>query len=75
MSGDVASYARVLKAGLNVTLIGDIAMSWLLYCLHYRETCAPTCAEHNFWAIRGSQPVQGDWLVSYPLVFIHLRFL
>ena len=33
--------------------------------LYYRETCKPACAEHNFWAIRRSQPVQVDQL--YPL--------
>ena len=35
--------------------------------IDYRETCTPTCAEHDFH-------VQVDWLVSYPLVFIYLRF-
>ena len=30
--------------------------------------------EHDLWAIRCSQLVQGDRLVSYPLVFIHLRY-
>ena len=39
----------------------------LSYSLHYRE-------ERDFWAIRRSQPVQVDPLVSYPLVVIHLRF-
>ena len=42
--------------------------------LYYRETCAPTFAEQDFWAIRRSQPVQVDWLVSYPLIFIYLRY-
>ena len=32
-----------------------------------------TCAEQDFWAIRRSQPIQVDRLVSYPLVFIHIR--
>ena len=42
-------------------------------CLHYRESCIPTCAECNFWAFRLSLPVQVDQLVSYQLVFIDLR--
>ena len=61
------------ESGLNLTSREDKDQWGLLYCLHYRETCAPTCAEHNFWAICRSQLVQVDWPVSYPLVFIHLR--
>ena len=34
----------------------------------------PIHAERNFWAIRHSQPIQVDRLVSYPLVFIHLSW-
>ena len=44
----------------------------LLYRLHCSETCAARCTEGDFSAIRRSQSVQVDWLVSYPLVFIHL---
>ena len=42
-----------------------------------QRTCAPTCAEHDFWAIRRIQSVQVDRLVSYPLVLfiISLTFL
>ena len=43
------------------------------YRLHYRESCASTCPEPNFWAIRRNLVVSVDRLVSYPLVFIHLR--
>ena len=45
----------------------------LLYRLHYRQTCAPACTEHDLLVIRRSQVIQVDRLVSYPLVFIHLR--
>ena len=41
----------------------------LSYRVHYRETGAPTCAGHDLLDIH-----QVDWLVSYPLVFIHLRY-
>ena len=60
--------------GLRVTSLGDKDQLGLSYRLHYRETSAPSCAEHNFWAICHSQLVRVDWLVSYPLVFIHLRY-
>ena len=60
--------------------ICSIVKTWLCQgsriwpTLHYRRTCAPTCAERDFWAIRHSHHVQVDWLVSYPLVvFIYLR--
>ena len=43
------------------------------YHLYYRDTCAPTCAERDLWAICRSQPFQVDPLVSYPLIFIYLR--
>ena len=65
---------RTLKSGHSVTSLGDTDQRGLSYCLHYRETCAPTCAEHNFWPIRHSQPIQVDRMISYPLVFIYLRF-
>ena len=45
---------------------------WLLYCLHYWETCSPASTEHNCWALSRNQPVQVDRLISYPLVFIYL---
>ena len=38
--------------------------------LHYIATCAPTCAEHDFWPILLSQLFQIDRLVSYPLVYL-----
>ena len=38
------------------------------------EELTPTCAERDFLAIRRSQPVQFHQLVSYPLVFIYLRY-
>ena len=40
-----------------------------MYQLDHRETCIPACTEHDFWAIRHSQPVKVDRLVSYPPVF------
>ena len=47
---------------------------YYMYRLHYWETCTLTCAERDFWAICHSQLVQVDRLVSYRLVFNHLRF-
>ena len=58
-----------VKTWLPVTSLGDKDQSEPSYRLHYRETCTPTFAEHDIWAIRRSQPVQVDQLVSYPLVF------
>ena len=46
-----------------------------MYQLDHRETCIPACTEHDFWAIRHSQPVKVDRLVSYPPVFFHLMLL
>ena len=55
-----------------VTSLEDKDQWRLLFCLHNRETCTPTCAEHDFWHIHRSQLVQVDCLVPYPLAFIHL---
>ena len=44
--------------------------------LHYKETCVPSCAEHDICAFGRSevvQPIQVDRLVTYPLFLIHLR--
>ena len=46
--------ASVSNFDLSGTLLGDKDQLGLLYCLHYRENCAATCAESNFWAIRSS---------------------
>ena len=37
---------------LSVWRQGERDQWGIVYCLHYRETCAPTCAEYKFWAIR-----------------------
>ena len=60
-----------LESGISVMSLGDKDQRGLSYRLHYRETCTPTSAEHDFWVIPSSQPVQVDQLVSYPLVLIH----
>ena len=44
----------ILESGLSVMSLGDKDQYELSYCLYYRERCAPTCTEHNFWAIRRS---------------------
>ena len=67
-------YAKGFESGLNVTslLRRQRPMRALV---QFTLACAATCVEHNFWAIHCSQPaVQVDRLVSYPLVFIHLRY-
>ena len=45
-------YPRGLESGLSVTSLGD--KDQLTYRLHYRKSCAQTCVERNFWAIRRS---------------------
>ena len=69
----IVKTSQGLKSGLGVISLGDKDQWGLLYHLHYRETCPPKCAAHNLWAISRSKPVQVDCMVSYPLVFIHLR--
>ena len=63
-----------LESGIRVTSPGDKDQLGLSYLLHYREIWPPTCAEHNLCAIRRSQLVQVNRLVSYPLLFTYLRF-
>ena len=41
-----------------MTLLGDSYQCGLSYRLHYRETCALTCVERDFWGDRRSQSDQ-----------------
>ena len=52
----------------DVTMRQRQTYGGLTYRLNCRETCTLTYAEYHFWAIRHSQPVEVDRLVSYPLV-------
>ena len=65
-------YVSGLESGLTVTSLGGKDQWGLSNHLQYRETCSIICPEHYFWAIRSSQLVQVDQLLSYPLVFIYL---
>ena len=51
--GDISSpNAKGLESGLSVTSLGDKDHWGLSYHLHCRETCVPTCAEHEFCLFR-----------------------
>ena len=55
-----------------MTSIGDKDQYGLSYRLHYRESCAPTCAERNFWLFSAAWLFRLPGWFLYPLVFIHL---
>ena len=63
----IPGVSNLAESCLSVMSLRDKDQWGLSYRLHYKESCAPTWAERNFWATHCSQVVQGDLSVSYPV--------